>query len=97
MIRLDVDGQTCVLGPQEADDLASALRVLGLYGGDGSNGALALSYVLEDAVIDENFTRIPLDRPAAEAVYRVLNIEPQASIRYAELWAAVCRSRGRVA
>ena len=92
MIRFDVHGQTCVLGRQDADDLAAALRVLAINGGAGSKGALAFSYVLEDALIDDNVTRIPLNGLAAEAVYRVLNHEtsdPPGVTRYAVLLGAV--------
>ena len=98
MIRLDIDGQMFALQRQEAEALASALHALGINGGDGSEGALFLAYVLQDAIVDDDFRPIPLKRPAAEAVYTALNpdsFDPNGDTRYAELWRDVRRSTGR--
>lgn len=98
MIRFVVDGQMCSLQQHEAEALASALHALGIKRGDGSAGALFLAYVLQDAIVDDDFRPIPLNGPAAEAVYSALNVDsfdPNSDTRYAELWRAVRRSTGR--
>jgi hypothetical protein len=81
VIRFDIDGRRTALQPHEADELATSLRGVGLEGGAGSVAALALSYRLEDALL-QGRGPIRLHGTDAEAVYRVIDeCDAQSSTR----------------
>lgn len=96
VIQFDINGRRAALQPHEADGLATSLRDLGLEGGAGSVAALALSYRLEDALL-QGHGSIRLHGTDAEALYRVIDesdVDPRNSISAARLLLALTAATG---